>query len=277
MINATYWRLARAARSHQNEDGQPRDYQQPGAAHLEDGVHHAAGSCVRGCREGAVIAPSQRPEDPGDPDQDREQAQYQSAQQVAVHSGSAPVSSFQAVATTVRTFIAIDMPDGQRASLAAHLQECARIAPGYRWVPTERLHLTLRFLGHIEPDVVDQVRIQLGSVAASPFRVGLDRRGTFGSRSAPRVVWLGVGEGLEECRALARAVEEACQTAGLEPEARGFRGHVTLARQKIEGAPLPELPDVPELDPWRVREFVLYESRLGSRPQYVPLIRYALR
>ncbi len=181
------------------------------------------------------------------------------------------------MATTVRTFIAIDMPDGQRAALAAHLAECARIAPGYRWVRAERLHLTLRFLGHIEPDVLDRVRIQLGSVAASRFRFRLDGRGTFGSRSAPRVVWLGVGEGLEECRALARAVEAACQTAGLEPEARGFRGHVTLARQKIEGARLPELPDAPELQPWRVREFVLYESRLGSQPQYLPLSRYAMR
>ena len=177
----------------------------------------------------------------------------------------------------MRTFIAIDMPDGQRAALAAHVEECARIAPGYRWVPAQRLHLTLRFLGQLEPDVLERVRIQLGSVAASPFRCGLDGRGTFGSRSAPRVVWLGVGEGLERCRTLARAVEAACQTAGLEPEARGFRGHVTLARQKIGGARLPELPDAPELEPWRVREFVLYESRLGSQPQYVPLTRYALR
>src|SRR5207244_3542780 len=68
------------------------------------------------------------------------------------------------------------------------------------------------------------------------------------------------------------------RAAGLEPEGRPFRGHVTLARARASrGNHLPELPPPPALAPWTATEFVLYESRLG-RPGvlYIPLERFAL-
>ena len=52
----------------------------------------------------------------------------------------------------LRAFLALRLPEEQRRQLAAHVEECARRAPGYRWVPAENLHLTLRFLGPVEPD-----------------------------------------------------------------------------------------------------------------------------
>ena len=181
------------------------------------------------------------------------------------------------MAATVRSFVAVELSDANREALAAHLEECRRLAPGYRWVLPDSLHMTLRFLGHLELPALDRVKGELQGVCGAPFRLALAGRGTFGTRSAPRVIWLGVGEGRDACRALAGAVEAACQAAGLEPEARGFRGHVTLARQKGEGVRLPELPELPPLAPWTVDEFVLYESRLRGQPRYVALERYPLR
>lgn len=180
------------------------------------------------------------------------------------------------MAATVRSFVAIELPDAQREALAAHLEVCARLAPGYRWVQPDALHLTLRFLGHLEPSKLERVQRRLLSVRGAPFTLALDGRGTFGSRSAPRVVWLALGEGIEDCRALADRLEAACQAAGMEPEPRGFRAHVTLARQRVEGERLPELPEPPPLAPWRVEDFVLYESRLRGQPRYVPLTRFPL-
>src|SRR5262249_26074272 len=139
------------------------------------------------------------------------------------------------------------------------------------------LHLTLRFLGHLELPVLERVRRELQSVRAAPFRLALEGRGTFGSRSAPRVIWLGVGEGRDESRTLPRTGEAACQAAGSAPAARGCRAHITLARQKKEGVRLPELPELPPLKGWTVQEFVLYESRLRGQPRYVALERYPLR
>ena len=178
---------------------------------------------------------------------------------------------------TIRSFVAVELSAANREALAAHLEECARLAPGYRWVLPDSLHLTLRFLGHLELPALERVRRELRGVRAAPFRLALEGRGTFGSRSAPRVIWLGVGDGRDACRALASAVEAACQAAGSEPEERGFRAHVTLARQRSEGQRLPELPELPPLAPWTVEEFVLYESRLRGQPRYVALERYPLR
>jgi len=176
----------------------------------------------------------------------------------------------------IRTFIAIDLPDPHRAVLERHLADCARAAPGQRWVEAESLHLTLRFLGNLEPEVLARVRHELASVRGEPFRLALDGRGTFGPRAAPRVVWVGLGEGAEGCAALAARVEAACGRAGMEPDPRPFRPHVTLARARGEGERLPPLPDPPRLAPWTVEDFALYESRLQQRPRYVVLERFPL-
>lgn len=178
----------------------------------------------------------------------------------------------------VRAFVAIDLPERHRRRLAAHLEECARLAPAYRWVPPENLHLTLRFLGWLEPAVLAQLRSELASVRIERFRIALDGQGTFGPSRAPRVVWLGLGEGADRCGSVAEAVETVCRAAGLEPEPRPFHAHLTLARARPETRRLPDLPPPPVLEPWTVAEFILYESRLGGRtPVYAELERYALR
>lgn len=180
------------------------------------------------------------------------------------------------MAGRIRAFVALDLPDAQRQLLAAHLEECARRAPQYGWVEPDALHLTLRFLGHLEPDALASVRSALATVRSAPFFMALDERGTFGPGRSPRVVWLSVGDGLAACTTLAAAVESACQAAGMEAEPRAFRAHVTLARSRGEGERLPALPDPPWLEPWTVEDFVLYESRLQQQPRYVPLCRYRL-
>jgi 2'-5' RNA ligase len=180
------------------------------------------------------------------------------------------------VAGRIRSFVALALPEPNLAALERHLAECSREAPGYRWVEPDSLHLTLRFLGNLELGTLGRVRAELSEVRGAPFGVALDGRGTFGPRAAPRVVWIGVSAGLETCAALAGRVEDACGRAGLEPEPRPFRAHVTLARARTEGERLPPLPDPPQLAPWTVDDFALYESRLRQQPRYVVLQRYAL-
>ena len=169
------------------------------------------------------------------------------------------------VAETVRAFVALDPPETQRALLAAHLRACQAIAPDYRWVAPEALHLTLRFIGHVPPAGLERITADLERVRAGRFRLALGAVGAFGTRSSPRVVWLGLGDGAGPCAALAAAIEAACRAAGMEPESRPFRPHLTLARARADGARLPALPEAPPLDPWTVEDFVLYESRLQPR------------
>jgi RNA 2',3'-cyclic 3'-phosphodiesterase len=92
------------------------------------------------------------------------------------------------------------------------------------------------------------------------------------------VVWLGLASGQEEIAALAKQVEAECVGAGLEPEARRYHAHLTLARARArDGALLPELPAPPELEPWRADELILYRSRPGRGGSvYEPLRRIRL-
>jgi RNA 2',3'-cyclic 3'-phosphodiesterase len=177
----------------------------------------------------------------------------------------------------VRAFLGIPLPDEQRRVLTPHLEECARLAPAYRWVPAENLHLTLRFLGAVDPLTLERLGGRLTQVRPRRFQLALDGRGGFGPRGAPRVIWLGVAGALADCAKLAAVLEAACQEAGLEPEARAFRAHVTLARARPAAPRLPPLPPPPPLEPWTVTDFLLYESRLGGRAaSYIPLQRYCL-
>ena len=94
--------------------------------------------------------------------------------------------------------------------------------------------MTLAFLGRVADerlaDVVTACRHAASSQA--PFSVTLDRAGRFPEGGAPRVVWLGLGEGAAEISSLATAVRDALTTRGVAFDAKPFRAHVTLARVK---------------------------------------------
>ena len=176
---------------------------------------------------------------------------------------------------SLRCFVAIDIPEPQRAALGAHLAACKAAASNYRWVGPANLHLTLRFLGNLPPALFEAVRDALTTIRRPPFRMAIGEPGVFGSRTSPRVIWLGITEGQEALSSLAEAVEGAARAAGLDPADLPFRPHLTLARAGT--GRLPDLPAPPTLESWSVDEFVLYRSRLGRpAPVYTPIERYAL-
>ena len=145
-------------------------------------------------------------------------------------------------------------------------------------MPAANLHLTLRFLGNVEEGRLQALEGLLEAVQWPTFELALDGVGAFGSGRYKRVLWLGIAGGAEPAAALASHVERACVAAGLPPEERPFRAHVTLARARDRrGAPEPTLADLPALEPWTAPEFVLYRSKPGPRgSEYIPLRRFAL-
>ena len=81
------------------------------------------------------------------------------------------------------------------------------------------------------------------------------------------MLWAGV-EPSPELEALYRANERAARAAGLEPDPRGFKPHVTLARmrgvrQSAVARFLGEYGDL-RLEPFMVTRFVLLSARPGS-------------
>jgi RNA 2',3'-cyclic 3'-phosphodiesterase len=161
------------------------------------------------------------------------------------------------------------LPDQQREHLGLYISECAGAAAGFRWTPAPNLHLTIRFIGPVEREVVDDIALRLVDLDLTGFDIELGDLGVFKRGRRVRVVWIGLRAGGEEAVALAGHVEAECRRAGLPPESRPFQPHLTLARARNrDGAELPPLPLLPALRPWRASELVLYSSHVG-RPAAV--------
>ena len=129
-----------------------------------------------------------------------------------------------------RLFTAIELPDDVRAELRQlHLP-----MPNARWLSPEDYHLTLRFAGDINISLAEEFAANLAEIDTDAFEIRLSGLGAFGGND-PHNVWVGV-EPSHELELLARAHEKAARAAGLTPDTRMFKPHVTLARLKYSSA-----------------------------------------
>lgn len=119
-----------------------------------------------------------------------------------------------------------------RSALECELAGLRRLWPRIRWVAPANLHLTLAFLGHIYPEQVQAAGTVLAEVAAGsrPFNLAFATLGVFGPPRAPRVVWVGTGEGTDCLLALQARLAAGLRQVGLVPEDRPFSPHLTLGR-----------------------------------------------
>jgi RNA 2',3'-cyclic 3'-phosphodiesterase len=179
----------------------------------------------------------------------------------------------------VRAFFGLPLPDQHRAALRRFLEDCAVRAHEFRWTPAANLHLTIRFLGHVEVSLAEGIADRLVQAGLEGFDITLGDLGTFRRGRLARVVWMGVREGAQEIAEMAAQAEAESVRAGLVAESRPFNAHLTLARARPrDGAALPDLPAPPQLPRWRAGELVLYRSKLGRAGSvYEPLRRISLR
>jgi RNA 2',3'-cyclic 3'-phosphodiesterase len=149
-------------------------------------------------------------------------------------------------------------------------------APGQpRWVNVDGLHLTLRFLG-ATPDVRVQelsVAVAAAAAGAAPFRVELTGGGAFPDPARPRVLWIGIGTGVAELRALERRLDVELQRLGWSTDDRPLQPHLTLARTDgVPGADLKarhliDLARDVRLD-WQADSLILYKSNVVRGPTH---------
>lgn len=139
----------------------------------------------------------------------------------------------------IRTFLAVDVGRQVRSRCSALIDQLSRAVPGAKWVKPDTLHITLAFLGDVEDrDLMRVCRAaEAGCAGHAPFSLEVTGLRCFGSPKKPRTLWLGVGEGLEELRALQASVEAALVETGLYRAEEGpYEPHLTVARFKHGGA-----------------------------------------
>ena len=167
-----------------------------------------------------------------------------------------------------RLFTALEIPEAIRVRLSLIRAPLA----GAKWIDAENMHITLRFFGDIDNRTADDLADALAEAQAEPLRLSIQGIGAFGGRD-PRVLWAGV-EAEPELEALYRANERAARTAGIEPEGRAFKPHVTLARLRRARSRdvarfLEENGDL-RAEPFTASRFVLLSARPGTGgPPYV--------
>jgi len=187
----------------------------------------------------------------------------------------------------MRLFLAVELDravidEAQRAIEV--LDERLRKTIRASWIPPKNMHLTVRFIGHVPDEHVKPVVEAVGSpLELGAFDVALGQCGVFPPHGPPRVLWIGLDQGLLELRRLHEAFNDRLAPLGFEPEKRPFSAHLTLARMKdaprgsavvvrdavsrVRVAPLRS----------RISDVVLFQSRLSPKVAlYEPLLRVPL-
>jgi len=133
-------------------------------------------------------------------------------------------------AERIRSFIAVELAESVRAAIGTLQRGLAGVAADVRWVRTEAMHVTLKFLGAVEAPRLERVHAAVAAALAAQPSLHLRAHGVgaFPSLRRPRVLWVGLqAEGLV---GLAARVDAALTPLGFAPEARPFAPHVTLGR-----------------------------------------------
>ena len=148
----------------------------------------------------------------------------------------------------IRAFLAVELSQELRAKLTTLQQELKqRIEPEMKrgtrisWVQPVSLHLTVKFLGETDEQVIDPLRAAVEQAIGSRMSVNvpLERLGGFPRPQSPRVLWVGPSENWEkgtEAKRIAEiyaTIEQACEDLRFLRETKPFSPHLTVARIKM--------------------------------------------
>ena len=168
-----------------------------------------------------------------------------------------------------RLFTGLEIP----AALRQALSLLRGGLPGARWIDSENYHITLRFIGDVDDDIVQEIAWLLGKVRRKNFELRLDGVQSFGGRK-PRAV-VATAAPARPLMELQAEHERLMQRVGFEPEGRKYTPHVTLARLRdsssFEVAEYLSARAMFRSPPFAVSRFVLFSSRasVGGGPYVI--------
>ena len=190
----------------------------------------------------------------------------------------------------MRLFVGVELPPDIRSQIDRAVEKlrtrlrrsCPRLDA--RWVESDKLHITLWFLG----EAADGRLSALNTALEQPFRtaafpVRLSGFGAFPPSGPARVIWIGIPQGGVELRSLNAEITERVVPLGFEPERRSFAAHLTVARvrdpQSARGRAVRGTLDAESaaLPTFSVTSVTLFRSRLSPKgSQYEALLRVPL-
>ena len=185
----------------------------------------------------------------------------------------------------MRVFVAVDIGDAVRrevtrvvSSLTGKL-EAVKTPPKVVWVKASALHVTVKFLGEVEPLEVERLQELLAPpIPIAPFELVWRGIGTFPSAKNPRALWLGVTNGAAPLAEVeAEVSRRLAGDSAVELDDRAFLPHLTLGRVKMAGAGVDWPKILKSVEVKHVTSVVdrvtLYRSQLSQfGPNYTGLV-----
>lgn len=176
----------------------------------------------------------------------------------------------------MRLFIGLELPDFIQKDLSCLCSGLKEV----RWVEEHNMHITLAFIGEVEEGAAEELHHALCDISFDPFDLHLGEVDCFDSRGKPKTIWAGVKGDVDPLVHLHQKVLTAIESAGLEPERRKYKPHVTIARARRD-SPKEQLLSYMEshnglkTDRFTISHFSLYRSHLTRHgADYEVLERY---
>jgi 2'-5' RNA ligase len=188
----------------------------------------------------------------------------------------------------VRIFIAFSLPK-QTLDAIEDLSKAFQKKFNYeyiRWIPTENIHLTMKFLGEQNKNKVDSITETIGAIATkfSVINVKMTQMNIFPNINRARGLWIEILD-YGDLKHLAESIDSHLAINGFTKSKRPFHPHITIARfrSKVKRSELGKLAqNIPSSIPVPVQSVVLkklsiFESELHpSGAKHTVLSEYAL-
>jgi 2'-5' RNA ligase len=139
----------------------------------------------------------------------------------------------------IRSFVALELPSGLKERLAELIRRFRPMIPdGVNWVRSENLHLTLLFIGDVQPhkvaEIDEAIKILLEGFPVFRFKaLGLE----LFPAAEPRMIWLKLQAENDDIFKLQKRMINALRVLGIEPDKKPLKLHVTIARLKTAISP----------------------------------------
>ncbi|WP_136603688.1 RNA 2',3'-cyclic phosphodiesterase [Paenibacillus dokdonensis] len=182
----------------------------------------------------------------------------------------------------MRLFIAIKLSEELKSKLEGWREQYQTEFAFKKWTHREDYHITIQFLGDVEPVRLPAISKKLQTIAHQfhPFKLKFGKAGIFGVETSPKVLWAGVIDYNHMLNQLQEAVTNGMEEFGFVKESRPYHPHITIAQKYTGNEPF-QMDSVPSLLPqtapkgqeegeafWTINEFVLFSTHLHDRPMY---------
>ena len=129
----------------------------------------------------------------------------------------------------MRTFVAIEVNNNNVLNSIHQVQSELNIKA--KPVELHNMHFTVQFLGEVSEEMIRKISDALNSIEFSTFSITFAGIGAFPKPNSPRVIWIGVNDGVNELEKLAETIRSKLSDIGFSPDKK-FKPHVTIFRVK---------------------------------------------